>query len=53
MDTKKTDKRMAKYIKNGKRKMMSSDGVMMMDADKARKIFGKQKQGKYSLKQDG
>jgi hypothetical protein len=40
------------WIKDGKRKMMSDSGHMFMKADTARKIFGKLKGGKYSLKQE-
>ena len=47
--TDKTIKRV--WIKDGKRKMTSSDGMMHIDAQQARKMFGKMKGGKYSLKQ--
>lgn len=40
------------YIKDGRRKMMSSDGYMFMSSDATRKIFGKYRGGKYSLKQE-
>lgn len=36
------------YIKDGKRIMQSSDGVMHIPADQSRKMFGKMKGGKYS-----
>ena len=39
------------WIKNGKRKMTTSDGMMHVNAELARKMFGKMKGGKYSLKQ--
>lgn len=39
------------YIKDGRRKMMSDTGHMYMPADLARKLFGRLRGGKYSLKQ--
>lgn len=43
------DKRTRIYIKDGKRKMLSDSGYMYMGRNKARKIFGRMKGGKYSM----
>ena len=40
------------YIKDGKRKMQTSDGVAYVEANTAKKKFGKMKGGKYSKLQD-
>ena len=39
------------YIKDGKRKMPTGDGYMMMSAKKGKQMFGAHRGGKYSAKQ--
>lgn len=36
------------YIKEGARKIQTSDGVMHMQANRSRQLFGKMNGGKYS-----
>jgi hypothetical protein len=40
------------YIKDGKRKISSSDGVMHMSSSRSKQIFGKLKGGRYSKLQE-
>lgn len=40
------------YIKEGKRKMMTDGGYMMVDANHSRRMFGKLQGGKYSKLQE-
>lgn len=43
------DKKVSKlYIKDGKRLLPTSDGVMSLSSDRSKKMFGKMKGGKYS-----
>ena len=40
------------WIKDGRRKLMSDGGYAYMDANYARRMFGNQRGGKYSLRQE-